>query len=156
MSRQEWTHRVKIFVSESPDGAYMIEAGLHFIEGNNRPHFSLTAWSSKEQWGGACHERILTERPDLAPIAALHLSDNDGVPMHAVANARYHAGIGRYGERNAERLARHLRCSLETANELIAASASGGDPITSYCEMAMPRWKAEADAAIALLDSLAS
>lgn len=64
---------------------------------NGHEDFSLTAdiyeKDMRGNWrdvgGGCCHEHILALRPDLAPFAALHLSDWQGAPMHASANAWY-------------------------------------------------------------------
>lgn len=72
--------------------------GLHHIKGNRAPYFSLTGaeyektrhgigW--QEASGGCIHDALLEQWPDLAPLAALHLSDIDGTPMHAAANGLY-------------------------------------------------------------------
>jgi hypothetical protein len=50
-------------------------------------YFSITG--ETKDCGGCIHDEILKERPDLAPLVALHLSDLDGVPMHAEANGFY-------------------------------------------------------------------
>ncbi len=72
--------------------------GLHHIKGNRKPYFSLTGatWEKdrngngwREACGGCIHETLLEHFPHLAPLAALHLSDIDGVPMHAAANGLY-------------------------------------------------------------------
>ncbi len=82
--------------------------GLHYIHGNAAPYFSLTIESWRIEHGqqiedsfGAAHEELLTIWPELAPLAALHLSDWHGVPMHAADNGFYHlAGYaGGLGER---------------------------------------------------------
>ena len=39
--------------------------------------------------GGCIHEDILKHIPHLQPIVNLHLSNLEGVPMHAVANGTY-------------------------------------------------------------------
>lgn len=65
--------------------------GLHHIKGNRAPYFSLTGaeyektrhgigW--QEASGGCIHEALLEQWPDLAPLAALHLSDIDGTPAY--------------------------------------------------------------------------
>lgn len=79
------------------------KGGLHYIKGNRLPYFSLTGveyeptrhmvngmrvgW--QEASGGCIHDRLLEQWPDLAPLAALHLSDIDGTPMHAAGNGLY-------------------------------------------------------------------
>lgn len=71
--------------------------GLHYIRGNHAPYFSLTYDEYEKTtrgWryvaGGANHDEILKLWPDLADLAAMHLSDMDGAPIHAEANGWYH------------------------------------------------------------------
>lgn len=71
--------------------------GLHYIKGNSDAYFSLTLHARDR--GGCCHDEILAARPELAPLAALHLSDSEGAPMHASENgfywlAGYAGGLG--------------------------------------------------------------
>ena len=78
--------------------------GLHYLQGNKLPYFSLTGdqrLNSREDCCGCIHEVILKHWPELADFVALHLSDIDGVPTYAVANGWYHlAGyFGGAGER---------------------------------------------------------
>lgn len=68
----------------------IVLGGLHYIKGNSAPYFSLTC--DYPGGGGADHERILREFPEFADLAALHLSDIDGTPGHAVGNGFYHLG----------------------------------------------------------------
>jgi len=74
---------------------FTVYGGLHHIKGNHAPYFSLTYWEHRKgfpnqcQSGGAGHERILEYYPQFADLAALHLSDIDGVPMHAESNGWY-------------------------------------------------------------------
>lgn len=121
--------------------------GLHMIRGNGKPHFSLTGeFYPAGQRGesgavfGCCHDEILSIWPELKPLADLHLSDIDGVPMHASANAfywlagaspklrnvvPYHGGNStpaRDEEACAFILASHLRISLDDANALALAA----------------------------------
>lgn len=95
--------------------AFKVEGGLHYIRGNNAPYFSLTYTAHHKDFpnqcysGGAGHDEILKHFPRFADLAALHLCDIDGVPMHAVENGwyilagalgglgeRYHAGNAQY------------------------------------------------------------
>lgn len=70
-------------------------AELNYIKGNSAPYFSLTYEVSRkgfpDQVGecGVGHEQILKYFPKYADLAALHLSDIDGRPMHGVANGWY-------------------------------------------------------------------
>lgn len=74
-----------------------VEAGLHYLQGNSRPHFSVTATVTdssrpgrdKFDRGGCLHEEIAQHFPALKPVIALHLSDDTGAPMHATANGWY-------------------------------------------------------------------
>lgn len=174
---------------------FRVEGGLHYLQGNSAPYFSLTYTEHRKgfpeqcQSGGAGHERILRYYPRFADLAALHLSDIDGVPMHAEGNGwywmagalggadeRYHGGNGKTqhwkpdgefdGYRESTRaeclaiFAKYVRISLDEANALRAecldeyANNPDGWP-AARAVMALrlddmrPRWKAEADAAIA-------
>lgn len=167
---------------------------LHAI-GEQAPYFSLTGEVQIPRRRdceacGCIHEDILAAWPDLADVAALHLSDVDGVPMHAEANGWYwlagYLGVARtftnrtnrngdplpdrteYTSATAEFLrdtplaifARHIRTSEDEASRLasriVRATVRGlDDPHGLYaawareCESMIPRWKSEADAAIA-------
>lgn len=98
--------------------------GLHYTKGNAAPYFSLTlaSWTKhgvrksggynspilREDSFGCAHDELITRWPELAPLAALHLSDWHGVPMHAEGNgwywlAGYGGGLGeRYHGGNSE------------------------------------------------------
>lgn len=52
---------------------------------NQQPHFSVTI--DGRDFGGCCHDLALDLRPELKPVVDLHLSTDDGVPLHAAANA---------------------------------------------------------------------
>ena len=145
-----------------------VTAGLHYLAGNERPYFSVTCAVDEQagngRWmessGGADREAILAEFPELAPVVALHLSDDRGVPMHAVAN-----GVYWLKERKLATFARQLRLShaeaVEARDYIAAAVLDGRD---AQAELSwwldrgtgiLKRWQAEADAAIVLLDTLA-
>jgi hypothetical protein len=95
---------------------FRVEGGLHYLHGNNEPYFSLTYWSHRKghpnqcQSGGAGHDEILKYYPQFADLAALHLSDIHGAPMHAAVNGWYNLagylpdnGGERYHVGNSER-----------------------------------------------------
>lgn len=87
--------------------SFRVEGGLHYIRGNSAPYFSLTYWAhragfpNQRECGGAGHDVILRYFPQFADLAALHLSDIDGVPMHGEANGWYNlaGALGGMGER---------------------------------------------------------
>lgn len=72
-----------------------VEGGLHNMTGNGKPYFSLTCFTHRKghpnqcQSGGCDHETILKHYPRFADLAALHLCDIDGKPMHAEENGWY-------------------------------------------------------------------
>ena len=128
-----------------------VEAGLYYIRGNSAPYFSVTAViyeRGKDVDGGCLHEMILKYFPQLAPVVALHLSDNDGTPIHAEANGLYHLGFGRWSERNDQYAADHFRIPVSEVPELIDHLASGSgydiDRYAAFIRECIPRWKAEA------------
>lgn len=144
-----------------------IVGGLHYLKGNSAPYFSITtcAWYGKtkstrnEAFFGCNHEFVAEHAPEFEDLIALHLSDIDGVPMHAVENGwywlagavkghygeRYHGGNskGRHGgeyreptrEECLEILARHLRISYEEAAQLAATIVV--EPIDEHLHIGM-------------------
>lgn len=62
----------------------------------NQPYFSITAdlcrndlFTDRGIFACGCFDEILSIRPDLKPFVGLHLSNLDGVPMHAEENGFY-------------------------------------------------------------------
>ncbi len=116
----------------------IVKGGLHHIKGNSAPYFSLTCdiyERGRDVGGGAAHDEILRKAPHLKPLADLHLSSIDGVPMHAAANGwywmagtvaggfgqKYHGGTGSGAKDAAECLrifAKLVRISLQEAADL--------------------------------------
>jgi len=179
-------HKTMMTLTEWPHGFYragkdlperrriVVTAGLHKL-GDQVPYFSVTAdlvnlrcrkdSDRRIEACGAMHEEVLKHFPKLAPVVALHLSDIDGAPMHAQANARYWMGLTEfktwertYGKPEPlpalDVLARHLRISEDEAAELVARHPAYTDALEAEIEAMRPRWKAEADAARQLLDRL--
>ncbi len=142
-------------------------AKLQWLRGNSAPYFSLTAngKDNGSEFGGCCHDEILKHWPDLAPLAALHLSDMDGAPMHVVENGFYHLGGTHWQAPKFKVAADHFRISETEAKALVddlfgnsfsdvAGFLSKGEAtkakerLAAWVDTQRPRWKAEADAAI--------
>lgn len=147
-----------------PGTRIRVTAGLHWLDGNAAPYWSVTAaigtprelQTGDWQSGGCCHDEVLRHWPQLAPVVALHLADDAGVPMHAVANAIYHAGRSRrfggsgYYPANADHLRSHLRINAEQARQLIE-EAPTARAIELFVVDQIPRWRDESAAALQLL-----
>lgn len=170
----------------APEGERLTEAGLS-------PHFSTVCdiyeprsnasgaarqrLGREPDSGGADTEAIARAFPKLKPIADLHLSDPDGVPLHAEANGWYwYAGsrpdvveqyTGFNGEIHAwqleERglpdsdLGRRAYC-YRLACEILRVAAIHNDltreQFTAFVDDQRERWAQEATEARALLESL--
>lgn len=149
----------------------IVTGGLNRI-GDQRPYFSLTYDQHRRGHpnqcysGGAGHDRIREVfGPRFDDLAALHLSDEDGVPMHAEANGwyllagtlpdgageRHHAGnattYGRPRDPLAD-FARHCRIGMDEAatirDAVLTAATARPDPAWGEWETndAPPDWKA--------------
>ena len=138
--------RTKIWTAKRGQGwakfRLQAEGGLHYIKGNSAPYFSLTGskdiktgrgWSMLS--GGCIHEQLTEQWPELADLAALHLSDINGAPSHAEDNGwywltgacdeadhfgeEYHPGRGSFDRRTPAQclqlFADHCRVSLTDA-----------------------------------------
>jgi hypothetical protein len=188
------SHKDPILKSQNKNGRLVnAVGGLHYLRGNSKPHFSLTIASwvrGREDMFGCAHDEILKIWPSLKPLADLHLSDIDGVPMHAAENGLYYvqhlipgcSGYGPlassfadpgYGQKRSDEeciqiMADHFRISLNEARGLLAALIFHAESVSQYkrvyeggakpvvkaavacwVEAQKPRWKAEADKAIA-------
>ena len=135
-------------------------AKLHKIR-NQTPYFSLTGEITDKnghfESGGCLHDEILKIWPDLQILADLHLSDENGTPMHAVKNGFYFAG-GYHKDypdaRSPKNLAKHLRISEEKANEICLQTTENPDIKVFHliCFSNLERWKKEAEEAIKKFD----
>lgn len=138
---------------------------LHKI-GNQKPYFSLTGRiviKGRESVSGAIHDEILKAFPQLADIAALHLSDIDGKPMHSFENGKYWAGFTKWEEANSRHLSDLWRISQDDAVGLLYDALNAQSQnievetgeiileetlLKEFHDRQLPRWKQEADAAI--------
>ena len=144
------------YVNEADRYTMTVKAGLCKI-GAQRPYFSIT-YDDSEGSGGAGHEQILKYFPDLADIVAMHLSDEDGTPMHAVENGWYWLKQANAGEAKAFENFKHTlrqndgvaRAIVSWGNELIKKF---GEPyakqrFTGWCDIQSATWREEARACI--------
>jgi len=168
------------FNGESVPMTVKVTAELNYIPGNSAPYFSLTMDAHQTghpnqcKSGGAAHDTILQYFPQFADIAAMHLSNMDGAPMHAEANGwywlsgamggfgeDYHGGNskgghgGKYRETTPSEclqiFADHCRITMREARGIAAAVALNGAPRTKWAqimEIMRPRWESEAKACI--------
>lgn len=149
-------------------------AQLHHLEGNERPYFSVTAdiwhgsykpngWTGFRRFqqgleadsGGCCHEDILRAWPDLQPLVDLHLADDNGVPMHAVANGWYfYSGKWHEHDRYDQAKGRSARTMAAQHLRVDEAEMPFGldkDQFTEYVESLHDMWLEQAKAGRAML-----
>ena len=76
-----------------------VKYGMSWLKGNKLPYFSITLEREERRnlqsnyWeysgGGAALEEIAEKFPALAGLVKWHLCDQDGTPMHYIANATF-------------------------------------------------------------------
>ena len=122
LAAKEWN---KMFYENGQKYRIQVRAELVYRDGNHNAYFSIGgdifrhAKNGRKVWeaGGCIHEEIVKHFPQLQLLVDIHLADEDGVPMHAYANAAYWAGHeGK--EKDSDTLAKHLRVSKDQANEM--------------------------------------
>lgn len=146
--------------------------------GGQAPHFSATAvetYRGREEGGGAMHDDIVKAFPKFAPVVAVHLSDEHGVPMHAVANMAYWLGYTKYKTASVRYpdgtykqdeplpywpyVCSHWRITEKEAREadnfvrtyVRNGQGTHADALGILALAMAPRWQAEADAALAII-----
>ena len=158
-----------------------VTAKLYVLGSNSYPYYLITGNVKSYDKrlrdpylaGGCIHETILAHFPHLAPLVTVHLSEADGRPMHAEANARFWAGFSEYaptsnnpkdnptetdehGTFNPSLLASHLQCDDKTARELRQGLLKGlsWDRVTADLGL-VELWSNQAGQARALLNEMA-
>jgi hypothetical protein len=114
--------------------------------GNQEPYFSITGEIKKGSRVDSCgclHEDILKADSSLSDLVVMHLSDQDGMPLHSVENGFYYLT----NETHHKFLASHLRISDSLAAEMIEKQPTKKE-FTAFVEEQHPRWKEEAAAII--------
>jgi hypothetical protein len=86
-SVDKFKKKEKLFTEDGKDHKIIVKYGMSYIRGNSRPYFSITV-SSKE-YCGCIHDEIALHFPELKPLIQFHLWNDNGLPMHYVANAIY-------------------------------------------------------------------
>ena len=122
LAAKEWN---KIFYKDGEKYRIQVRAELVHRDGNSNAYFSIggdifrLAKNGRKvlEAGGCIHEEIIKHFPKLQPLVDIHLADEEGVPMHAYANAAYLAGHDGWGKQSSE-LAKHLRVTKDQANEM--------------------------------------
>jgi len=123
----------KTFARPHPEGSFLITISTDGCGG--RPYFSITA-DLKYKGGGSCcgcmHKDVLKVAPEFKPFVDLHLSNLDGIPMHAEENGFYWlakaAGIPQeYGPDQDEEtcftyLYEHLRTGYDETKLIVEAT----------------------------------
>lgn len=154
----DWTYRGSLTVEILVPG----DVRSDLVDG----HFSVTAHTYDS--AGCQHELILKHFPELKSLIALHLSDKDGIPLHAVENGfywlagakeghfeqRFHGGQTNSKEECVQILANHLRTDLDVAFALVD-TISTKEQFAQYVEGCKPRWAREAKAALEKVERLA-
>ncbi len=151
-----------------------VRAELHQLGMNQKAHFSITGEverrAGNNRWvfqsGGAIHDQIAEQMPELKPLLLVHLADENGVPMHAYENAAYWAGQTKYQKLDLASLARHLRVDKQEALEMIDYIKMYWGGLDSVHSPAMAwqnaceyfgypiRWQEEADTARKMLNQI--
>jgi hypothetical protein len=116
----------KVFVENGEKYQIIVQSQLVHRDENSSPYFSIggdifrLARNGRKPWvaGGCIHDEIIKHFPQLQPLVDIHLSDDNGVPVHAYFNAAYWAGHQGRSDKNTYILAKHLRVSEEQANEM--------------------------------------
>lgn len=120
LAAKQWN---KTFYENGQKHRIKVIAELVHRDGNRNAYFSITGdverQAKNNRWmpflSGCIHQEIIEHFPQLQPLVDIHLADEDGVPMHAYANAAYWAGQTKYQALDLDKLAKHLRVTKDQA-----------------------------------------
>lgn len=122
-----------------------VEYGMTYLKGNSQPYFSITAneeYMTRYGWRtracGCMHEEIARRFPELKELIPYHLSGQDGLPMHYIANAKYWAQQG-----NWEVTYRLIRLAPD---EFKPTEVNDLEMFEQWLEVRIPRLKQDFDA----------
>jgi len=133
---------------------------------NGHQNFAITADIYKEGHrtdrahicGGCCHEEIVKYFPKFKIFVALHLADFNGAPMYAVENGFYHLKEGFNSKSSGEEFKRefceYYRMTPAQFDEIKDSEDSAEFSILLKDLGIIEQWKAEAEAAIKILEGL--
>ncbi len=129
--------------------------------GKQTPYFSLTGKivdkKGKFEAGGCLHDEIVQVWPDLQILADIHLSDENGIPPHAVENGFYFAGgfPKEFSDaRSPKKLAKLFRITEKEANEICVEISENPNQerFRSICCLKLDDWALQAKNAIEKFD----
>lgn len=143
----------KTYTEDGDTFRLIVEGGLHYIKGNSKPYFTITATQLIKKRnnrfydiaGGCLHEEISKVFGDkFKDLIALHLSDIDGSPSHAVENGAYQLGFSKYQGFDIKKASNHFRLSNEDMKKEWFQIIKKDD-VSKLCEKLTPTWKNQAD-----------
>jgi hypothetical protein len=161
MTKSFLSHKIE---TTSKDGDQLIiEIEIHSCApATQDPDFSITGMIfekgnprvDKYMIGGGCiHDDILAVRPDLKLFVDLHLSDFNGVPMHAVANGFYHMKSSDK-PMTKEQFCEYYRIKPDQYDVLINCPNQLQYAVNLDRLGILTQWKEQADAGIELLEQM--
>jgi len=148
----------KDIIFEGKSRVLVVEYGIRYITGNSKSYFTITGTVYKTKTlktfiaGGCIHDIIAKYCPELKPFIALHVSFDDGIPMHCIENGFYYCKNP--NEYPVKVLADHLRIDLDTARNIYSDVENGTmdkEGFSSFALSQYPRFKMEADNLLKIL-----
>ena len=119
------------------------------------------------EMGGCIHNEMAKHFPQVRSLIPLHLSDLEGVPMHALANGHYWVSgcvDGKLGQKYTpdqsqaecrKILENHFRITEEETQEVIDLTIQGGkEALSAWVQQRKIVWKVEAIAALSTIAAL--
>jgi hypothetical protein len=148
----------------APDGQARCEDGLSpgfsvtgeiYMARSNASGAARQRMGRESDYSGAIGDELARIMPEIAPIAALHLSDPDGAPTHAEANGWY--WYSSYDGQGTHPIG-DSRSDYEVACDYLRMDAIPGPQnrasFTALVDTQRERWAAEAARAREILEAL--